>query len=129
MAGGEQDEVGRDLLKTFSKHPTQALIMLVAGLVAAWASFGAYSSIKTEIRDLGRDIERVNQLVAQDRTAQTNLSNRVDKVEERTTEKLDAMQRDLSDVKANVRGMSVGMEGVARNVEILIRQNTPAPPR
>jgi len=122
MAGGDKDEVGRDLLKTFSQHPATVLSMIIAGLAVAWLSFGAYNSIRTEIRDIGNDIDRV-------KSAQTTMSNRVDKIEEKTTEKLDMMQRDLSDVKATVKGLDTGVNGLNRNLEILIRQNQPPPPR
>lgn len=75
------------------------------------------------------DISRVNDQIIQDRQVAQELRTRVDRVEEKTTEKLDRMQNDLGEVKTSVRGLDVGIQGLNRNVEALIRQNTPAPPR
>ena len=116
--GSESDEAGAKILQTIISHPITGVSMIV--LIAASAI--ALYSVKS-------DIARVNDLVTQDRQVSEQLRVRVDRVEEKTTEKLDRMQNDLGEVKASVRGLDVGIQGLNRNVETLIRQNSPTPPR
>lgn len=111
MAGGS-DEAASEILSTVLKHPLTAASMIaaVAFSVYAWAS------VRT-------DISKINDLVVQDRDSMRALTTRVDKVEEKTAEKLEKVQSDVSDVKATVKGIDA-------SIQILIRRdNNSSSPR
>lgn len=106
------------ILDTIIKHPITGATMIGAVIL----STTAWLSVKN-------DIQRINDLVTQDRQTSQELKLRVDKIEEKTTEKLDRMQGDIGDMKATVRGLDASIQGLNRNIEIYIRQNSPTPPR
>lgn len=106
------------ILDTIIKHPITGAAMI-----------GAIVLSTTALLSVKNDIQRVNDLVTQDRQTSQELKLRVDKIEEKTTEKLDRMQNDIGDVKATVRGLDANIQGLNRNIEIYIRQNSPTPPR
>lgn len=119
---GEQDDAARDLLSAFQKRPFAVAVMAVSVALVFLSAGLAWESIKTDTRELRKDLVSVSDRINSAQVDQKKLETRVERVEEKAAEKLEQVQRDLSDVKAVVRGIDASLQ-------IIIRQNASPPPR
>ena len=110
MAGGS-DENGSKVVQAVIRSPFSAMT-LIGGIVYGTVLWMTQSAGLEKVSDRVTQVER--------RLADAELATKEDKRE--TTQKLDRLQSDIGDMKAVVRGMSVGIDGLNRNVETLIRQ-------
>jgi hypothetical protein len=117
MAGGN-DANGSEIIKAAIRSPFSAMT-LAGGFIAVttlwWSQTAGIERISERVAQIERRVEAAEAVAKEDKRESAT--------------KLDRLQNDMGDMRAAVRGLSVGVDNLNRNLETLIRQQNPAGPR
>lgn len=97
------DEGGARLLGAMAKNPISAINL------AAMIVLGSFVWFQSRA-----DLDRLAERAARADAAVAQLSGRVERVEQETTTKLDAVKADIADIKATLRGVQTSLEFIVR---------------
>lgn len=117
-ATGSSDESAKRILKSAMDHPvtTFGIIAMIVGL-SGWG----YS--------LNAGLNNINEKVSQYEGRMNGLEKKIQDVDDRSTRNLERLRSTTTSMANDVAEMKGTVRGIDNNVQTLIRQSLPPPPR